>query len=80
MTARVDIEMVPFVNETVMKEGSDVVSDCMPAYVNAVEGEAQEAVAEKGEIANEDAVPGWATKVLADWVTGVIVSLLGVDE
>ena len=80
MTARVDIEIAPVVDDTAMKEGSDVVSDYIPAYVNAVEGEAHEAVAEKGLIANVDAVPGWATKVFADWVTGVIVSLLGVDE
>ena len=39
-------------------------SDCMPAYVNEVEGEAHKAVAEKGVIAKVDAVPGWATKVI----------------
>ena len=65
MTARVDIEIAPVVDDTAMKEGSDVVSDYIPAYVNAVEGEAHEAVAEKGMIAKVDAMPGWATKLVA---------------
>ena len=65
MTARVDIEMAPVVDEIVMKEGSYVVSDCMAPYANTVEGEAHEAVAEKGMIAKVDAMPGWATKLVA---------------
>ena len=80
MTPRVDIEMAPVVDEIVMKDGSEVVSDCMPAYANTVEGDAHETVAEKGVIAKVEAMPGWAPKVLAAWVTGVIMSLIGVDE
>lgn len=80
MTPAVDIEISPVTDETVMKVGSDVVSDCMPAYANTVEGDAHETVAEKGVITRVEEIPGWAKKILADWVTGVIVSLSGVDE
>ena len=57
ITPRLDIEIAPVVDETLMKEGSEVVSDCMPAYAKMEEGEEHQAAAEKGVITKVDALP-----------------------